>query len=181
MSLFHTSSSLTTTNSIDNYVTFFPCHISPSIIDHKAEIYQKNLDNYKNNIKDNDNNSEFKNTLEAYYQNSTNKINKRLFDINLKNLSTKYSSSNDVKNQKNNQENYEFSLVKRLFASKNDSEALQMMAKLWKSVKFCDLIIMIGSVQYLAHRIVLALYSQKYRYFDHYWGSALRSYLYCYF
>jgi hypothetical protein len=128
MSLFHTSSSLTTINSIDNYISFFPCHISPSI------------------------------------------INKRLFEINLKTLSSKYSSvgSNDLKNKKNDQENYEHSLVKRLYTSKNDSEALQMMSKLWKSVKFCDLIIMIGSVQYLAHRIVLALYSQKYRYFVHF-------------
>jgi hypothetical protein len=171
MSLFHTSSSLTTINSIDNYISFFPCHISPSIIDHKSEIYQKNLENYKSNLNENDkDNSEFKNTLEAYYQNSTNKLNKRLFEINLKTLSSKYSSvgSNDLKNKKNDQGNYEHSLVKRLYASKNDSEALQMMSKLWKSVKFCDLIIMIGSVQYLAHRIVLALYSQKYRYFVHF-------------
>jgi hypothetical protein len=159
MSLFNTSSSLTTLVSSDNYISFTPCYISPSIIDHKAEIYQKNRETYKKTSIDSDN-SDVNSTLEAYYQNSLNKINKRLFEFNFKNIATKYSS----KQSKYDQENYEFSLVKRLFSSKNDSEALNVMSKLWKSVKFCDLIIVVGSVQYLAHRIILALYSQKYRF-----------------
>ena len=129
-------------------------------MDHKAEIYKKNLENYKkSNNEPDDDYSELTNTLEAYYQNSTNKLNKRLFDLNLKKLCSSYA-----KNKINGHEKYEYSLVKRLFASKNDSEALHMMSKMWKSVKFCDLIIVIGSVQYLAHRVILALYSQKYRY-----------------
>ena len=164
MSLFHTSSSLTTVTSTDNYITFIPCNISPSIIDHKTEIYQKNRE-VQEKPENVDDNSDFTNTLEAYYQNSTNKLSKRLFDFNLKNISSRYDrkDASNTKIKKYDQENYEYSLVKRLFASKNDTEALHIMSKLWKSVKFCDLIILIGNVQYLAHRIILALYSQKYR------------------
>ena len=164
MSLFHTSSSLTTVTSTDNYITFIPCNISPNIIDHKTEIYQKNRE-VQEKPENVDDNSDFTNTLEAYYQNSTNKLSKRLFDFNLKNISSRYDrkDASNTKIKKYDQENYEYSLVKRLFASKNDTEALHIMSKLWKSVKFCDLIILIGNVQYLAHRIILALYSQKYR------------------
>lgn len=162
MSLFRTTSSSVTVGSADNYITFTPCQISPSLLNRKAEIFQLNQE-----INSDSNSSLLNSSLDDYYHNSSNKIHKRVLNFNVKRIGSRLTQSKQQLNsRKYEQENYENTLIKHLIKSKNDSEALNVMSKLWKSIRFCDLIIMFNNssgIQYLAHRIVLALYSPKYR------------------
>jgi hypothetical protein len=54
-------------------------------------------------------------------------------------------------------------LIKRLAMSKNESEALATLEKMWRDGKFCDLILVVNGREYLAHRAVLAYYSSKFK------------------
>lgn len=57
----------------------------------------------------------------------------------------------------------ENSLVHELSLSQNETEAMQVLCKMWLNVVYCDLILVSNGREFLAHRIALALSSPKYK------------------
>ena len=59
---------------------------------------------------------------------------------------------------------YESNLIASLKNSKNELEALKCLSQMWRELRFCDLIIVSNGREHLAHRVVLSLYSEQFRY-----------------
>ncbi|CAF2457398.1 unnamed protein product [Rotaria sp. Silwood2] len=56
-------------------------------------------------------------------------------------------------------------IIQRFLHSNNEIEARKILAQMWKESRFCDLMLVVDGSEYLAHRIVLAAFSPKYRAF----------------
>ncbi|CAF4880249.1 unnamed protein product [Rotaria sp. Silwood1] len=56
-------------------------------------------------------------------------------------------------------------IIQRFLHSNNEIEARKILAQMWKESRFCDLMLVVDGSEYLAHRIVLAAFSPKYRLF----------------
>jgi hypothetical protein len=54
-------------------------------------------------------------------------------------------------------------LLKSLNAARNEREALKILNIMWKNAKFCDLIFNLNGQEFLAHKVLLAFYSDKLR------------------
>ncbi|CAF3279631.1 unnamed protein product [Rotaria socialis] len=54
-------------------------------------------------------------------------------------------------------------IIKRFLHSNNEIEARKILGQMWKQSRFCDLMLVVDGSEYLAHRIVLAAFSPKYR------------------
>ena len=57
----------------------------------------------------------------------------------------------------------ESELIYELSRSKNASEALKILQIMWQESKLCDLIIVVENNEYLAHRVVLAFFSERFK------------------
>lgn len=62
-----------------------------------------------------------------------------------------------------NSDEYDKYLVRLFNQAKSEAELFDVLARMLESSKFCDLIIDNKSYEFLAHRAVLALESQKYK------------------
>ena len=58
---------------------------------------------------------------------------------------------------------YESMLIDHLKASRSESDALKVLAQMWKDRILCDLIIVANGREHLAHRVALAFHSEKYK------------------
>ncbi|CAF0809410.1 unnamed protein product [Rotaria sordida] len=56
-------------------------------------------------------------------------------------------------------------IIQRFLHSNNEIEARKILVQMWKESRFCDLMLVVDGSEYLAHRIVLAAFSPKYRTF----------------
>ena len=54
-------------------------------------------------------------------------------------------------------------IIQRFLQAKNEPDARKILAQMWKESRFCDLMLVVDGSEYLAHRIVLAAFSPKYR------------------
>ncbi|CAF1138783.1 unnamed protein product [Adineta steineri] len=56
-------------------------------------------------------------------------------------------------------------IIHRFLNANNEIEARKILSQMWKESRFCDLMLVVDGSEYLAHRIVLAAFSRKYRTF----------------
>ncbi|CAF4595487.1 unnamed protein product [Rotaria sp. Silwood1] len=98
---------------------------------------------------------------------------KFLHSIQSKNILNIYQHLNIVKNQKHNllstiklTQNYylfERNLIKKFFDLNKNVLSKKILEQMWKSSQFCDLLLIVQGSEYLAHRLVLAASSHKFK------------------
>ncbi|KAI3387548.1 hypothetical protein SNEBB_006263 [Seison nebaliae] len=54
-------------------------------------------------------------------------------------------------------------IMEVLYTSKTEEDALNVLAQMWRESRFCDLMFIVQDAEYLAHRVVIAYHSLKYR------------------
>ncbi|CAF4249308.1 unnamed protein product [Rotaria socialis] len=96
-----------------------------------------------------------------------------LHSIRSKHNANTYQRFNFVKDSNYNRlstrkftENYhlfESKLIKKFFDSNQNVLSKEVLEKMWKSSQFCDLLLIVQGSEYLAHRLVLAMSSQKFK------------------
>jgi hypothetical protein len=97
---------------------------------------------------------EWLNRLEELF--AKNKKNKVIFNL----ASLLHTTSIDD----NTNSSSESQLIQNILSSTNINDAFKALANIWKQSKFCDLIIVVRHREYLAHRVAIAFYSEKYKY-----------------
>ncbi|CAF0832087.1 unnamed protein product [Didymodactylos carnosus] len=60
---------------------------------------------------------------------------------------------------------HEKEIIYRFVNADNETEARKVLAQMWKESRFCDLMLVVDGSEYLAHRLVLAAFSPKFRAF----------------
>ncbi|CAF2636570.1 unnamed protein product [Rotaria sp. Silwood2] len=98
---------------------------------------------------------------------------KFLHSIQSKNILNTYQRLNFIKNQKHNilssiklTQNYhlfERNLIKKFFDLNKNVLSKKVLEQMWKSSQFCDLLLIVQGSEYLAHRLVLATCSHKFK------------------
>ncbi|CAF0795592.1 unnamed protein product [Rotaria sordida] len=98
---------------------------------------------------------------------------KFLYSIQSKNILNIYQHLNFVKNQKSKilstiklAQNYylfERNLIKKFFDLNKNVLSKKILEQMWKSSQFCDLLLIVQGSEYLAHRLVLAACSHKFK------------------
>ncbi|CAF4789644.1 unnamed protein product, partial [Rotaria sp. Silwood1] len=98
---------------------------------------------------------------------------KFLHSIQSKNILNIYQHLNIVKNQKHNllstiklTQNYylfERNLIKKFFDLNKNVLSKKILEQMWRSSQFCDLLLIVQGSEYLAHRLVLAASSHKFK------------------
>ncbi len=146
------SSSSSTSDDKLNYIYFKPYTVNSSCLD---DCHFSDEDNTLELVKKSKNECSYK----------SNSISSAGGAVKFKNL----LSINDFKRDKKNAivdtrySSYDKQLIDTLNSAKDKAEVLHVLAHMWFEGRFCDLIFTINGKQYLAHRIVLSLHSQKFR------------------
>jgi hypothetical protein len=136
----------------EEYVLIKPYRLNPSLLDHRSIIFNASSGNNENSSQNNDKNDK-KNLF------------KKLFSTFIPLDKFKRNNENAIIDTRYNYYKYEKTLMTMFINSKDEQEALSVLAQLWKEMKFCDLILCLNNnKEYLAHRLVLALHSRKYKY-----------------
>lgn len=129
-------------NSSDEFIILKPYRLNPSLLDHRS----LSLQTSSSNIND-------KNLFT------------KLFSTFIPLDKYKRNSENVITDSRYNYYKYEKNLMTIFRNSKDEHEALTVLTHLWREMKFCDLILCLNNnKEYLAHRLVLALHSRKYKY-----------------
>lgn len=76
-------------------------------------------------------------------------------------LQEKSRSSTQISS--NDRDEHDRDIIQRFVNSKSELEARKILGQMWKESRFCDLMLVVDGSEYLAHRVVLASFSPKYR------------------
>ena len=76
-------------------------------------------------------------------------------------LQEKSRSSTQISS--NDRDEHDREIIQRFVNAKSEVEARKILAQMWKESRFCDLMLVVDGSEYLAHRVVLASFSPKYR------------------
>jgi hypothetical protein len=85
-----------------------------------------------------------------------------------KNITNIYQRLNLLKGQNNllSTQNYhiiEKNLITKFLASNDNISSKKVLEQMWKASQFCDLLLIVQGSEYLAHRLVLAANSHKFK------------------
>ena len=78
-------------------------------------------------------------------------------------FSVVFDSSQNKELANNDYFKQEFILIENLKNATSEQDALKTLSRMWKEKKCCDLIIVSNGREHLAHKVVLAFYSEKYK------------------
>lgn len=123
-------------SSQDNYILFQAFRINPTLLDNLSDFFSNNI---------------------IISKQETNQL--FLKDYN-NNNGTNHSISSKISKFFRKDE---LEIIERLKKCNNEKEALGVLEQMWREAKFCDLVIVVGQHEYLAHRVVLAYHSAKFR------------------
>ncbi|CAF1322864.1 unnamed protein product, partial [Didymodactylos carnosus] len=58
---------------------------------------------------------------------------------------------------------YEKGLIKKFLTANEETKAKEVLQQMWRASQFCDLLLIVQGSEYLAHRLLLAAYSNKFK------------------
>lgn len=126
-----------------------------------------NFSNESINSNDNNNNNN-QNEINLYKNNTSSstlscRISKMFQKYSLKSIISFKQDYNNNDDESYYTDESEANIMRNLSLCKNEKEAFNIFEKLWRNSTLCDLILIVDGHEYLAHRIVLAFHSLKFR------------------
>ncbi|CAF0750216.1 unnamed protein product [Brachionus calyciflorus] len=141
-----------------SYIVFTPFKVKLNWLSRLNDLFEVNKKiDYKTSEISNDNLT----TVSNYSETSSRSTRFSRISIFLNNGKKIFSKMSSSKTDLNSQ--FEKSLIEKLNKSKNEVEAMQALYLMWQNVKFCDLILVSNGREFLAHKVALAFFSQKYK------------------
>lgn len=164
MKVIDSSSSKDSDSFSSNYLIFSPYRISLNWLNRLPDLFEHNskLSEEKSDFdEDEDEFTSVTDISDESTENEKSSIISRISDVFQMNKNRLFR--NKVTDTDYDYYQHETMLLNKLNQSKNETEALGVLAQMWKDVRFCDLIIVSNGREFLAHRVALAFYSEKYR------------------